>query len=195
MIPNAASASSARSQCRARLSNMSVLSRKISYKKIIDDLAHDAFHTSLTEMPGLNSPPDELGGYMQNSLESVAAIFFLLERSLSSLSDENKCDKAKEHLASIVLRDLRASYSSDEMKNFVIPMLENRSRQYHSILDGQGEPGPKILNLGIAMIGKFIDDDVSLENKALASTVLFNNLCVEPAKKIKALDESNHIRW
>lgn len=174
---------------------MGLFSRKTSYKNIIEDIAVKAFHTSLLDTPGLNEPPEEIGGYMLNALEGLAAVFFLVERSFMAIPDSRKREKAKEYLAKIVFEDMRDEYSSSEMQGLVIPLLERRLNEYHGILDGPGEPSDKIFRLGSRMVDNFIEEDVPLENKAKAIKDLYGNLSVEPAKRLKALHDANEIVW
>lgn len=174
---------------------MGLFSRKISYKKIIEDIAVRAFHTSLLDTPRLNNPPEEIGSYMLNSLEGLAAIFFLVESSFMAIPDSRKREKAKEYLAKITFEDMRDEYSSSEMQSLVIPLLERRLNEYYGILDGSGEPGEKIYRLGSLMVDNFIDDYVSPENKAKAITDLYKSLSLEPAKRLKALQKSNKLGW
>ena len=174
---------------------MGLFSRKTSYKKIIEDIVVNAFHTSLLDTPGLNDPPEEIGGYMLNNLEGLAAVFFLVERSFMVIPDSGKRERAKEYLAKIIFEDMRDEYSSSEMQSLVIPLIERRLNEYHGILDGSGESGEKIFRLGSRMVDNFIEEDVSPENKAKATTDLYRSLSVEPAKRLKALHEANEIGW
>ena len=174
---------------------MRLFTWKKSYKKVIEEIAIDAFHISLLEVPGLNSPPEELGSYMLNTLEGSAAIFFLVERSFLAIPNKNHREKAKEYFATILFRDMEDDYSSREMNSFVIPLFELRLNDYHSILDGTGDVNSKILKVGDQMIDNFIEEEVSAENKLQATLYLYNNLSIKPAKILKSLSDENGIKW
>lgn len=145
----------------------------VSYKKVIEEIAVEAFHTNPMDAPGLKDPPEELGGYQFNTLEGLAAVYFLVERSFSSIADPTTREKAKEHLARLLFEDMEDTYSPSEMKTLVLPLLDRRLSQYYALLDGHGKPGDNIVWLGSAMIGNFVAEEIEADRKARAIAHLF----------------------
>ena len=174
---------------------MSFFNHRISYKRVIDEMVAEAFNTNLIDSPGLNSPPSNLGGYMFNTLEGVAATYFLIDRSLFCIRNSANRHKAKEHLAKTVLAGMANEYSPGEIKSFVIPVLEKRMNEYYRLMNAEGSPGDRVLQTGFKMIDNFIEDEVDAESKTLAIKHIFEKLSLEPARKLIQLDQTRSIKW
>ena len=168
---------------------------RTSYKKVIERLALDAMVFDPMQAPGLAPSSKEETGHTYNSLEGTAAILFLTHRALGVVGDSEQFSKARHYLAGVFLSALERQYSKDEMQSRVVPLLERRSTEYASILGGAGDPGAQLRQLGRAMIGRFVEDDIDDTKKGRATLFLLEKLMIEPGKKLKASNEAGKIRW
>lgn len=168
---------------------------RTSYKKIVESLALEAMAVEPMQAPGLANPPPEAGGYMYNTLEGIAAILFLTQRALKVLTSGERFDKARDHLGSVFLAGLERQYSKAEMQSLVVPLLEQRHLEYEAILDGTGNPGVRLRQLGSAIVDHIVEDEVDDVRANLATMFLVSKLMIEPGKRLKAMDEAGKIKW
>jgi len=168
---------------------------RTSYKKVIEKLALEAMVFDPMRAPGLATSSKTETSHTYNSLEGMAAILFLTHRALGVVGDSEQFNKARHHLAGVFLSALERQYSKSEMQSLVLPLLERRSMEYASIMNGAGDPGAQLRQLGRAMIGRFVEDDVDDAKKGRATLFLLEKLMIEPGKKLKASNEAGKIRW
>ena len=174
---------------------MGLFSRRSSYKRLVEEVARDAFSTDISEIPGLSSWSEDFGGYALNALEWLAAVLFLTQLAFRSLDDPENYHKARDYLAHLMFAEIEESYSKSEMRSFVVPVLEKRHAEYESILDGVREPGKQIRSVGSRMLGHVIGETVDETRANMAILFLSKRLTMEPAKRLKALDRAGQIKW
>jgi hypothetical protein len=120
-----------------------------------------------------------------NGLEYFCVSFFSCERALDRVKDRELHQAAKEYMASIFLKEVSRGYSSIEMNNFVIPVIEKRCAQYHGILDGQDEPSLRLFKCGYAMIENIAGNSINEDSKNGAALSILRNLVLFSAKELK----------
>ena len=111
------------------------------------------------------------------------------------LSNPEHFGRARDYLARLFFSELERHYTKKEMHNLVLPLLERRHLAYAAILDGSGDPGTRLNELGRAIVRQIVEEHVDDIQMDVAAMFLVGTLLIEPSKKIKAMNEAGKIKW
>ena len=170
---------------------------KESYKSRVRKLAESMLAFDLMSAPGLSADRPDIGHYAYNGLEGVAAKIWCIDRALRVLPSESQFLKAQDEVRTTFINAMRTSYSQSEIRSLVLPVFEQRHKEYESIFDSGGTPSKSITDVLGAMIDRFVEfEEVDPVHKIAAMPYLGHAILLEPTKQVKAMSSGeSSVRW
>ena len=129
---------------------------------------------------------EEVGGLSINGLEDFVARFFACDCALRQINGQKEYLVSRSYLSKILILEISEQYSEVEMRNFVVPLINKRHSEYYEVIDGVGEPGQRMLQVGSAILNNVCIDSFGPQTKLSAALAISNNLLLGAGRNLKA---------
>jgi len=165
------------------------------YRTIVEDIVDRAVSMRVRELAGPDAGRDELASQTLDAAEAAAVIWFFTERAFRVMPEPAYRERAKEHLSSVVLDDLRSLYSEADMESRVEPLLRERVAAYHGILDASDEQGARFGRLADAIMANIGAHRLSPAQRGKAARTLYRELYLEPVRTLTLRAQDEGASW
>lgn len=163
--------------------------KRTPYRDLVITVINKAMSIDLLDTPSF-------AGASRNNLEAVAAIFWMVERSLGGLGQLHR-EQAAGHAMAALLEWLSESYSPDEIRQLVIPLFTKRLDEYSEdfvMRRGEQATAPMMRTFRHIVANVFIDDDPHIA-QIVAAQLLWWKPISEEGARVCALDERGDVDW
>lgn len=164
-------------------------SKKIPYRELAVGAMNSALAIPLKDEQVFESFPT-------NTIEAVAALFWMVERSLHGLPLE-RLELAGSLIMDELLQWFSEDYSSAEVSRLVIPLLERRLDEYSGLFEvRRGEqPNAALLRTFKHVVENVFGEDEAHISRITAAIILWWKPISEEGARIVALDRSGKVSW